>query len=71
MEVYVVMEYVDQNEYTEPQYYESAAPAAEIKGIYTNCLRAYEAKERMEQINGGLEKTIRYEVEAYDVEEDG
>ena len=49
MKVYVLIDYVEQEEYTEPKYWSSAAPYTEILGIYASKKDADKERRKMEK----------------------
>lgn len=71
MEVYILIECTDQNDYTEGQYFSSAAPAREIVGVYGNILKANEEKDRLEALmepcDDEDDSQIYYEIETHTV----
>lgn len=51
MEVYILIECTDQSDFTERKHYCSAEDAREIKGVYSDPLKAEQEKERLEAIS--------------------
>ena len=51
--VWIVVEHKNQNEYTEPHYYSSAADASEIKGVFATRAKAEAEKARLEALADG------------------
>lgn len=69
MEVWVLIERMNQSEYTEPNYYTAADDTGEVVGVFDSFLKANEEKERLE-INDEENRccTYYYDIEAHVVQ---
>lgn len=65
MTVWVLIERIEQNEYTEPHYYIAADPTGEVIGVFDEYGKANEEKERLEAKN----EKYRFCEYFYDIEE--
>ena len=50
MDVWILVERMDQSDYTEPHYFSSASDSCEIKGVFDTQEKAEEEKARLETL---------------------
>lgn len=73
MEVYILLECIDQSDYTEGHYYSSAYDATSICGVYSSLEGAKSEKEKLELRSAQLEDELDtdpcyYTIQTYQVQ---
>ena len=67
MDVWVLIERINQSDYTEPQYYSRADDSGEIVGVYESYMKAAEERDKAEALLLDDDNTY-YEIGLYDVQ---
>lgn len=67
MDVWVLIQCINQSDYTEPQYYSQADDSREIVGVYESYMKAAEERDKAEALLLDDDNTY-YEIGLYDVQ---